>query len=126
MRVRVVFVAEQDFDGTLVKELTVDAARLVLVGARGEALCDVPVASVRVVDRGPEVRTAELKGRSANHGRAWTREDREKLARLYGAKASMRELMEALGRTRGGIRSELVKLGLVERKQASRGEDGDG
>lgn len=60
------------------------------------------------MDPGPAVRSAELRDKSADHGRPWTMADRKELARLFIAGLSMAELME---RSRGGIRAELVRQG---------------
>ena len=49
----------------------------------------------------------------ANTGKPWAAEDDEQLRTGFSAGTPTRELASALGRTRWGIESRLVKLGLV-------------
>jgi hypothetical protein len=117
-----------------VPEVTVsEGARVLVVSAEGEVLLDVPadqVADVGVVvqgrpsaEAGASERLAELKERNPNHGRAWTAAEEQELARLFHDGVSVPELVERLGRSRGGIRSALVRLGLVERKTGASAEE---
>ncbi|MBO2459255.1 hypothetical protein [Actinomadura violacea] len=114
-RVRVIFQEEQNFDGTLVRELTVDAARLVLVGAQGEALCNVPVASIRSIDRGAEARTVRLRNAHRNHGRAWSGPEESQLREMWAAGTSVTDLTEHFGRSRNAINSAVRRLNLPPR-----------
>ncbi|WP_329519883.1 hypothetical protein [Spirillospora sp. NBC_01491] len=108
-----IFAEEQNFAGALVTEVTVDAARLVLVGAQGEALLDVPVAGVRNVDRGRQARTERLKAEHVNHGRPWDESERTRLREMCASKTPMREMINQIGRSSGSIRGEMRRLGLV-------------
>jgi hypothetical protein len=49
----------------------------------------------------------------ANTGKPWAAEDDEQLRSGFAAGTSTRDLAAALGRTRWGVESRLVKLGLV-------------
>jgi hypothetical protein len=51
--------------------------------------------------------------RHPNQGVRWSAEDDERLAARFGEGAKDRELMEELGRSRGGIKSRLEYLGLI-------------
>lgn len=57
---------------------------------------------------------SEIQTGPANAYRKWTDEDNELLKAGFEAKQSLKDLAKSLGRSRGAIRSRLVKLGLVE------------
>jgi hypothetical protein len=48
-----------------------------------------------------------------NQGRAWTAEDDERLVERHREGATEKELMAEFGRSRGGIRARLERLGEV-------------
>lgn len=50
----------------------------------------------------------------ANHGNSWTPEEKQKIAALFARGISIQEIADARQRTRGSIRSELIRQGLIE------------
>ncbi|KAB2342621.1 hypothetical protein [Actinomadura rudentiformis] len=118
-RFRVVFTEEQNLSGTLLTEITVDAARLVLLSADNDALLDVPVDVVQSADRGSTARTERLRGTHSNHGRAWTAQEEAELRRLWSEGKGVQEIAERLGRSRGAVGSAARRLGLVDKPVGS-------
>ncbi len=53
------------------------------------------------------------RGRPRNAGLPWTEEDRAKTASQFAAGKTIEELAAALERSRGAIRAELIRRGLV-------------
>ncbi|WP_433338217.1 hypothetical protein [Spirillospora sp. CA-294931] len=116
---RIVFSRPVEVGGQLVSETTVEAERLEAISAAGEVVMTAAADVIARIDLGPAARTAQLRSRAANHGRAWTDEQRAELARLHGEGLTVPQLMERLERTRGGIRSELIRQGLLKREGTS-------
>ena len=50
---------------------------------------------------------------AANHGKAWTPQEREQVAEQFKQNTPLREIAAAHQRTRGSIRGELIKQGLI-------------
>lgn len=50
----------------------------------------------------------------ANHGKAWTREEKDAVADLFTQGRAIKDIAEMHQRTRGSIRSELIRQGLIE------------
>ncbi len=68
-----------------------------------------------VLDITDDVRTDKPpRDRPEMHGKPWTAEDRERLAAAYLTGESENSLAEVFRRTRGGIRAELIRQGLIE------------
>lgn len=53
-------------------------------------------------------------GRPGNHGMPWTEDTRSQVAKGFEDGKSIEELATTLERTRGAIRAELIRQGLVE------------
>ena len=53
--------------------------------------------------------------KSTNAGQPWSYDEERNLIDMYNKKYTIAEMSEALGRTNGGIRSRLKKLGLIDR-----------
>lgn len=80
-----------------------------------EVLLDVATDNVRAMDRGAGARTERLRGSHRNHGRAWSGLEESELRRMWGEGVSLADLVKHFGRSPGGIRSALLRLGLVQR-----------
>ena len=50
----------------------------------------------------------------ANHGKSWTPEEKQEIAALFARGVSIQEIADARQRTRGSIRAELIRQGLIE------------
>ena len=63
-------------------------------------------------------RKSKYKGKSKNinHGKPWDTEQEKELFDLFSKGKEIKEIAEIFGRTRGSIRSRLVKMGLLEEK----------
>ncbi|MGI5208739.1 hypothetical protein ACQEU6_45135 [Spirillospora sp. CA-108201] len=112
--VRVMFERPQTFGSVTVSEMRVEADRLVLVNAGAVAL-DVAVTEVRSVDWGTGARAERLRALFPNHGKPWTTEEDAELRRMWEAGTPKSELVKHFGRSPGGVRSALLRLGLVQR-----------
>ncbi|RSN43336.1 hypothetical protein [Actinomadura sp. WAC 06369] len=116
-QVRVIFNEPQQIGAVTLREMTVDADRLVLL-ANGEVTLDVATATVRTVDGGAAERTARMRSANRNHGRAWSAYEEIELARLWDSKSTA-ELAAHFGRSRGAITSAARRLKLPERATGS-------
>lgn len=112
-QVRVIFNEPQQIGAVTLREMTVDADRLVLLAA-GEVTLDVATETVRTVDGGAADRTARMRRANRNHGRAWHKYEEIELARLWET-MSTAELAAHFGRSRGAITSAARRLNLPER-----------
>ena len=56
----------------------------------------------------------EVRKENSNAYEKWTEKDDDLLARLYAEGTEIPSLMELFGRSRGSIRSRLIKLGLIK------------
>lgn len=59
---------------------------------------------------------AKKRDMPAKHGKAWTVEEKEALVTLFKKETPIKEIASEHGRSVGGIRSELIRQGLIERK----------
>ncbi len=57
---------------------------------------------------------AKIREKFPNAGRAWTKEDDEKLTEMFGEETSMKLMVKEFGRKSGAITARLAKLGLIE------------
>lgn len=73
-----------------------------------------PVAKKEVVESGGAGKLAKTREKFPNAGRAWSKEDDEKLTALYEAETPMKKLTKEFGRKSGAITARLAKLGLIE------------
>jgi transposase-like protein len=53
----------------------------------------------------------------ANHGKPWNYAEKEAVAELFEQDMPIREIAHKHGRSVGGIRSELIRQGLIERQE---------
>ena len=53
----------------------------------------------------------------ANHGKPWTSEEKEAVAALFMQDMAIKDIAREHGRSAGGIRSELIRQGLIEREE---------
>lgn len=113
-QVRLVFNEPQQFDAVTVTELTVEADRLVLAQG-GSVVLDVAADSIAMIDHGTGGRLERLRAKHPNHGRPWTAEEDAKLGELHGQGVGTADLVQHFGRSRGAVRSALLRLGLIER-----------
>ncbi|XVQ08475.1 hypothetical protein ACQP1W_38855 [Spirillospora sp. CA-255316] len=113
-QVRVTFTEPTRFGQVTVTELTVEADQIVLL-SEGRPVLDVPAESLKSADRGERGRVARLRSQHPNHGKAWTAEEDAELRRLFGAGVGTADLVRHFGRSRGAVRSALLRLNLVER-----------
>ncbi|MFI0349196.1 hypothetical protein [Actinomadura sp. 9N407] len=120
-QVRVTFTGPQQFGQVRVTELTVEADRLVLMNG-GSAVLDVPAEALASADQGSGGRLDRLRSVHPNHGKAWTEQEDTELRRLFGAGVGTGDLGKHFGRSRGAVRSALLRLGLVERGVPSQRE----
>jgi len=71
---------------------------------------------------------AAIREKFPNAGRAWSKEDDEKLTEMFGAETPMKTITKEFGRKSGAITARLAKLGLIEddywakKSQKSRGD----
>lgn len=66
-----------------------------------------------------EYKRENVSAKSVNQGQLWTPEQEECLTDMFNKNASVSEMAKALMRTEGGIRSRLVKLGLIKGENVS-------
>lgn len=116
-QVRLVFSEPQRIDSAMVTELTVEADRLVFA-QDGTVVLDVAADTVALVERAGESRLARLRAEHPNHGKPWTVREDDDLRRMFGDGVGTAELARHFGRSRGAVRSALLRLGLVERPGA--------
>ena len=57
---------------------------------------------------------AAIREKFPNAGRAWTKEDDEKLTEMFNADTSIKTISKEFGRKSGAINARLAKLGLIE------------
>ena len=57
---------------------------------------------------------AAIREKFPNAGRAWTKEDDDKLTEMHGAETPMKTIVKEFGRKSGAINARLAKLGLIE------------
>lgn len=55
--------------------------------------------------------------RAANHGKPWTAPEKEAIAALFMQDVAIKDIARGHGRSAGGIRSELIRQGLIEREK---------
>ncbi|GAA1564418.1 hypothetical protein GCM10009678_54380 [Actinomadura kijaniata] len=115
MALRVQFTEAQTWGGITDTQLTVDAARVVLLDSNDQVVLDVPADVLRQIDRGAVARTSDLRGRHRNHGKAWSKEERTALREMWATAAPWDVLIQQFGRSRNSITSEARRLGLGER-----------
>ncbi len=53
----------------------------------------------------------------ANHGKPWTLEEKEAVAALFMQDMAIKDIARERGRSAGGIRSEFIRQGLIEREE---------
>lgn len=53
----------------------------------------------------------------ANHGKPWTPQEKEAVAALFEQDRAIKDIAREHGRSVGGIRSELIRQGLIEREE---------
>ncbi|RSN51761.1 hypothetical protein [Actinomadura sp. WAC 06369] len=119
--VRVTFNGPQRFDAVTVTEMTVQADQLVSLH-RGQQVLNVTAESVRTLETGDGAggRLERLRAKHPNHGKPWTADEDAQLTARFRAGARPAELAEEFGRSRGAVRSALLRLGLVERAAPER------
>ena len=107
MKIQIGFHAAQRFGEMTANEVTVDADRLVLLSG-GEVVLDVPTTAVAETAIGPS------RKKSANNGQRWTAEADAELTASWEAGVKIPELSRRFERSRGAIKSRLVRLGLAD------------
>lgn len=60
---------------------------------------------------------AKKADRAANHGKPWTAPEKEAIAALFMQDMAIKDIAREHGRSVGGIRSELIRQGLIEREK---------
>ncbi|MER6814510.1 hypothetical protein ABT299_34990 [Spirillospora sp. NPDC000708] len=121
-QMRVVFDGPQRFDSVTVTEMTVEADQIVLLNG-GQQVLNVRAESVRTLE-GEETgggRLARLRAKHPNHGKPWSAEEDARLRELHARGVPTADLVRHFGRSRGAVRSALLRLGLVERAASAPG-----
>ena len=77
-----------------------------------------PIKERAMADGGKTVggtgKLAKIREKFPNAGRAWTKDDDEKLTEMFNADTTIKTICKEFGRKSGAINARLAKLGLIE------------
>ena len=122
----------EDFNGKQTKNLTAQGFELGIskekrTGMRGEYTVIIYdrdaqqfiLDNIEAIVEFKRNKSPEKNEKIDNQGQLWTHEQEEYLTDMFNKNASVSEMAKALMRTEGGIRSRLVKLGLIKGENVS-------